>query len=155
MTDLLGRLVSGQGNSQSSSRVILFSQGGIAGESAFKRRLGHYKQSVICSHNWDILFNFDKSQLGPSTNMIHLGLGICSETISFWILEKKRISFGAVRKAILSDGEILLKTMQRFVRKCQSFSFSPGLHCNTRECCILMSGLDDVTSRTRYYFGAL
>lgn len=92
--------------------------------------------------------NLSKSHLQPSANMIHVGLGICSETMSFWIPEKKKISVGEVREKVLSDGTILLKTLQRFVGKCQSFALViPAALLYIRECCTFMSELDDVTNR--------
>ena len=89
--------------------------------------------------------NLTKSHLQPSTRMIHLGLGICSKTMSFWIPEKKKVSFAEVREGILLDGTVLLKTMQRFIGKCQSFALVfPAASLYTRECCSFVRQLDDV-----------
>ena len=73
---------------------------------------------VICS---PILGYFVKrSNLKPHSSMVQLGLGICSKTLSFWIPDKKKSSFAKVREDILSNIALLLKAMQRFVRKGQS-----------------------------------
>ena len=78
--------------------------------------------------------------------MVHLGLGICSEALSFWIPEKKKLSFANVREAILWQNKVLLKTLQRFVGKCQSFKLVfPAASLFIRECCLFMSSLDDTT----------
>ncbi len=56
--------------------------------------------------------------------------------MSFWIPEKKKISFG--------EG----KQFCRMVGKCHSFALVfPAASLNIRECCSFMSELDDVTNR--------
>ena len=90
--------------------------------------------------------NLCKSQLQPTSSMIHMGLGICSKSMSFWIPEKKKISFAGVREGILAEDAVMLKTMQRFVGKCQSFLLVfPAASLYIRECCSFMNQLDDVT----------
>ena len=88
--------------------------------------------------------NLEKSHLRPATSMIHLGMGICSETLSFWIPDTKKQSFFLVRESILSEGKVTLKQMQRFVGKCQSFILAfPAASLYIRECCAFMPNLDE------------
>ena len=90
--------------------------------------------------------NLNKSHLQPSSRMIHLGLGICSKSMSFWIPDKKKVSFAEVREKIVADNAVMLKPLQRFVGKCQSFVLVfPSASLFVRECCSFMSELDDVT----------
>lgn len=92
--------------------------------------------------------NLKKSQLQPVSTMVHLGFGISSESLSFWIPEKKKHSFAEVREEILSAGLVSLKTLQRFIGKCQSFALVfPAASLFVRECCALLPSLDDISPR--------
>ena len=91
--------------------------------------------------------NLKKSHLRPATSMIHLGMGICSETLSFCIPDTKKQSFFLVRESILSEGKVTLKQMQRFVGKCQSFILAfPAASLYIMECCAFMPNLDEELS---------
>lgn len=90
--------------------------------------------------------NLKKSQLQPVSKMVQLGLGVCSHSLSFWIPDKKKHSFAQVREGTLASDSVLLKEMQRFVGKCQSFILVfPAASLFVRECCSFMVELEDVT----------
>ena len=89
--------------------------------------------------------NIKKSQLKPVSSMVHLGLGISSDSMSFWIPDKKKKTFAILREGILTEDKACLKTMQRFIGKCQSFTLAfPAARLFVRECCNFTSRLDDV-----------
>ncbi|XP_038045151.1 uncharacterized protein LOC119719725 [Patiria miniata] len=59
---------------------------------------------------------------------------------------KKKETFAGVREDILSEDRVCLKTMQRFIGKCQSFVLVfPAARLFVRECCSFTSQMDDVT----------
>ena len=87
--------------------------------------------------------NLKKSQLRPVSRMVHLGLGICSTSMSFWIPDKKKEAFARVREDILAAGRVRLKDMQRFVGKCQSFVL---VRLFVQECAAFTPKLDDITA---------
>lgn len=78
---------------------------------------------VVCyMQSLGYFINLKKSQLQPVSWMMHLGLGFffSSDSLSFWITDKKKCSFAHVREDMLKAGSVLLKKMQHFVGKCQA-----------------------------------
>ncbi len=102
---------------------------------------------VVCYMQTHLGFfvNLKKSHLIPSTSMVHLGFGICSSSLSFWIPEKKKVSYAEVRETILTQGQAVLKQLQRFVGKARSFALVfPAASLFLRECCAFMAAIDDL-----------
>ena len=120
------------------------SPGGVDRDSAYMRAARALYVVCYMQSRLGYFVNLKKSHLKPVSRMVHLGFGICSETLSFWVPDKKKLSFAEVREDILSKGVVLLETMQRFVGKCQSFALVfPAASLFTRECCQFMSTLED------------
>ena len=126
--------------------MLLVSQcsDGASDDEAFDRALRSLYVVCYMQSQLGFFIKHKKSHLHPSSSMIHLGLGICSKTLSFWIPEKKKVSFAEVRENILLANQVALKQLQRFVGKCQSFLLVfPAASLFIRECCAFMSKLDD------------
>jgi hypothetical protein len=85
-----------------------------------------------------------KSILKPTQKLIHLGFEVDSVTSSFMVPERKRDTFGQLRESILSDKAVTLRTMQKFVGKCQSIRTAfPASSLFTRSCTKIMAQLSD------------
>jgi hypothetical protein len=88
-----------------------------------------------------------KSQLIPTTDMIHLGFGINSVTSSFYLPEKKRAKFRGLRERLLSSGMASLHDIQSFVGKCNSLRLIfPAASLFSRQCSGLIRALPEVGS---------
>ena len=118
---------------------------GAGEEEAYKRASRALYVVCYMQSNLGYFINLKKSQLQPVSRMVHLGLGICSKSLSFWLPEKKKAVFARVREDILSGEGVHLKTIQRFIGKCQSFVLVfPAARLFVRECCAFTAKLDDV-----------
>jgi hypothetical protein len=87
-----------------------------------------------------------KSQLHPTTRMVHLGFGNDSTTTSFYLPDKKRDKFHGLRES-LSSGVGSLHDIQSFMGKCNSLRLVfPAASLFSQQCCCFMASLLEVGS---------
>jgi hypothetical protein len=88
-----------------------------------------------------------KSVLQPTQKLVHLEFEVNSVTSSFLVPERKRLTFSLLREAILKEKKATLKTMQKFVGKCQSLrTVFPASSLFTRACSGIIPKLEDEVS---------
>lgn len=89
-----------------------------------------------------------KSQLVPVRGLEFLGAFINAPIQSFMLPERKRLSFTLLREHILSQTNISLKTLQRFVGKCISLALMvPAAKLYTAEAIMALSRYARTNSR--------
>ena len=85
-----------------------------------------------------------KSTLFPVQRMVHLGLGIDSSKMAFFLPDRLRTKFRLRREQLLSDGTATEKQIQSFIGKCNHLkSVFPASHLFTFHCRDFVSRLDD------------